>query len=146
MHLLDFPNIVIKGSELQLPFQACLKVEKFGDLILKATEPQMVLFNLYDDWLKTISSYTVSIARPLCVLFCRCWVRQEPGLRDSSQFGAWEHLARSLPGFSFGSIPLVLPVRCQCAQTEEAHYGLVCLGSFLLTNCTFFPSPRRSLV
>jgi len=56
--LLDFPNIVIKGSELQLPFQACLKVEKFGDLILKATEPQMVLFNLYDDWLRTISSYT----------------------------------------------------------------------------------------
>lgn len=63
MHLLDFPNIVIKGSELQLPFQACLKVEKFGDLILKATEPQMVLFNLYDDWLKTISSYTVSLGR-----------------------------------------------------------------------------------
>ena len=54
----DFPNIVIKGSELQLPFQACLKVEKFGDLILKATEPQMVMFNLYDDWLKSISSYT----------------------------------------------------------------------------------------
>lgn len=51
---------MIKGSELQLPFQACLKVEKFGDLILKATEPQMVLFNLYDDWLKTISSYTVT--------------------------------------------------------------------------------------
>lgn len=60
VHLLDFPNIVIKGSELQLPFQACLKVEKLGDLILKATEPQMVLFNLYDDWLKNISSYTVS--------------------------------------------------------------------------------------
>lgn len=58
VHLLDFPNIVIKGSELQLPFQACLKVEKFGDLILKAQEPQMVLFNIYDDWLKTISSYT----------------------------------------------------------------------------------------
>lgn len=55
---MDFPNIVIKGSELQLPFQSCLKIEKFGDLILKATEPQMVLFNIYDDWLKTISSYT----------------------------------------------------------------------------------------
>ena len=53
VHCLDFPNIVIKGSELQLPFQACLKVEKFGDMILKATEPQMCLFNLYDDWLKT---------------------------------------------------------------------------------------------
>merc|ERR1711871_1507027 len=58
VHLLDFPNIVIKGSELQLPFQACLKVEKFGDLILKATEPKMVLYNIYDDWLKSISSYT----------------------------------------------------------------------------------------
>ena len=34
------------------------QVEKFGDLILKASEPQMVLFNIYDDWLKTISSYT----------------------------------------------------------------------------------------
>jgi len=58
VHLIDFPNIVIKGSELQLPFQSCLKIEKFGDLILKATEPQMVLFNIYDDWLRTISSYT----------------------------------------------------------------------------------------
>ena len=36
----------------------CAQVEKFGDLILKASEPQMVLFNIYDDWLKTISSYT----------------------------------------------------------------------------------------
>jgi pre-mRNA-processing factor 8 len=58
VHLLDFPNIVIKGSELQLPFQAALKLEKFGDLILRATQPQMVLFSLYDDWLKSISSYT----------------------------------------------------------------------------------------
>jgi pre-mRNA-processing factor 8 len=58
VHCLDFPNIVLKGSELQLPFQAALKVEKFGDLILRATEPQMVLFNIYDDWLKSISSYT----------------------------------------------------------------------------------------
>ena len=55
------------GSELQLPFQACLKVEKFGDLILKATEPQMVLFNIYDDWLKTISSYT-AFSRLLLIL------------------------------------------------------------------------------
>merc|ERR1712032_1464191 len=58
VHCLDFPNIVLKGSELQLPFQSALKVEKFGDLILRATEPQMVLFNIFDDWLKTISSYT----------------------------------------------------------------------------------------
>jgi len=58
VNLLDFPNIVITGSELQLPLQALLKIEKFGDLILKATENQMVLFNIYDDWLSSISSYT----------------------------------------------------------------------------------------
>ncbi|KAL1956742.1 hypothetical protein VTO42DRAFT_6892 [Malbranchea cinnamomea] len=58
VHLLDFPNISIRASELQLPFQAAMKIEKLADMILRATEPQMVLFNLYDDWLKTISSYT----------------------------------------------------------------------------------------
>eukprot|EP01029_Cantina_marsupialis_P024439 TRINITY_DN628_c0_g1_i5.p1 TRINITY_DN628_c0_g1~~TRINITY_DN628_c0_g1_i5.p1 ORF type:complete len:2322 (-),score=828.59 TRINITY_DN628_c0_g1_i5:259-7224(-) len=57
-HLLDFPNIVIKGSDLQLPFQAALKVEKLGDQILRATEPKMLLFNLYDDWLNSIGSFT----------------------------------------------------------------------------------------
>jgi len=58
VHLLDFPNISIRASELQLPFQAAMKVEKLGDMILRATEPQMVLFNLYDEWLKSVSSYT----------------------------------------------------------------------------------------
>merc|ERR1719382_1192412 len=67
VHLLDFPNIVIKGSELQLPFQACMKIEKFGDLILKATQPEMVLFNLYDDWLKSISSFT-AFSRMILIL------------------------------------------------------------------------------
>ncbi|KAL9609088.1 MAG: hypothetical protein Q9167_006120 [Letrouitia subvulpina] len=58
VHLLDFPNISIRASELQLPFQAAMKVEKLGDMILRATEPRMMLYNLYDEWLKTISSYT----------------------------------------------------------------------------------------
>jgi pre-mRNA-processing factor 8 len=58
VHLLDFPNVVIKGSELALPFQAALNVEKLGDLVMRATEPVMCLFNLYDDWLKSIASYT----------------------------------------------------------------------------------------
>ena len=68
VHLLDFPNIVIKGSQLELPFQACMKLEKFGDLILRATQPQMVLYSLYDDWLKSISSYT---AFSRCILLLR---------------------------------------------------------------------------
>eukprot|EP01059_Diplonema_ambulator_P028161 TRINITY_DN46898_c0_g1_i1.p1 TRINITY_DN46898_c0_g1~~TRINITY_DN46898_c0_g1_i1.p1 ORF type:complete len:2356 (+),score=890.26 TRINITY_DN46898_c0_g1_i1:207-7070(+) len=58
VHLLDFPNTVIKGSELSLPFKACLSVEKIGDLILKATEPQMVLFNVFDDWLQSVAAFT----------------------------------------------------------------------------------------
>ncbi|KAJ9460206.1 Pre-mRNA-processing-splicing factor 8A [Diplonema papillatum] len=58
VHLLDFPNIVIKSSELSLPFQSCLKIEKLGDLIMQATEPQMVLFTLYDDWVPTVSNTT----------------------------------------------------------------------------------------
>jgi len=58
VHLLDFPNIVIKGSELQLPFQAILRIEKFGDLILRASKPELAIFNLYDDWLQSISSFT----------------------------------------------------------------------------------------
>ena len=41
-----------------------MKIEKFGDLILKATQPEMVLFNLYDDWLKSISSYTAFSPEP----------------------------------------------------------------------------------
>ena len=49
-----FPFIYNSHTPSYYPVQ----VEKLGDMILKATEPQMVLFNLYDDWLKTISSYT----------------------------------------------------------------------------------------
>ncbi|ODV81188.1 PROCN-domain-containing protein [Suhomyces tanzawaensis NRRL Y-17324] len=58
VHMLDFPNISIRSSELHLPFASALKVEKLANVVLKANEPQMVLFNIYDDWLKSISPYT----------------------------------------------------------------------------------------
>jgi len=67
---MNFFNIVIRGSELQLPFRAFLSGEKFGNLILKATEPQLVSFNLYDDWLKTISPYTVRLNIIILGIFC----------------------------------------------------------------------------
>lgn len=35
-----------------------MKVEKFGDRILKATQPEMLLYNLYDDWVQTVSNQT----------------------------------------------------------------------------------------
>merc|ERR1719204_2775453 len=88
VHLLDFPNIVIKGSELSLPFQSFANVEKFGDLILKATRPQMCLFSLYDDWLKTVSPYTafhrlILIFRALHVNPDRTKVILTPHLRNT---------------------------------------------------------------
>ncbi|KAJ2864702.1 Pre-mRNA-processing-splicing factor 8 [Coemansia aciculifera] len=56
--MLDFPNITIRGSEMQLPLQALLKIEKIGDMILKATEPKMSMWSCYDNWLATVSPYT----------------------------------------------------------------------------------------
>lgn len=58
VHMLDFPNIAIRPTELKLPFSAALSIDKLSDVVLKATEPQMVLFNIYDDWTERISSYT----------------------------------------------------------------------------------------
>lgn len=58
VHMLDFPNIAIRPTELKLPFSAALSIDKLSDVVLKATEPQMVLFNIYDDWTKSVSSYT----------------------------------------------------------------------------------------
>ena len=64
-----------------MSLQAALKVEKFGDLILKATEPQMVLFNIYDDWLKTVSSYTAFLR---LVLILRCSSSLDPESKAGS--------------------------------------------------------------
>ncbi|ODQ79585.1 hypothetical protein BABINDRAFT_171747 [Babjeviella inositovora NRRL Y-12698] len=58
LHMLDFPNVSIRPSELHLPFANALKIDKLSDIVMRANEPQMVLFNLYDDWLKSISAYT----------------------------------------------------------------------------------------
>lgn len=54
----DFPNIVIKGSELQIPFKALLQVDKLGDLVARADGPKSCLWSLYDDWPRVNSSYT----------------------------------------------------------------------------------------
>lgn len=58
VHMLDFPNIAIRPTELRLPFSASMSIDKIADVVIKATGPQMVLFNIYDDWLESISSYT----------------------------------------------------------------------------------------
>jgi pre-mRNA-processing factor 8 len=58
VNFLDFPNIILRASELVLPFQSILKIEQLGDLVMQANEPRMVLYSMYDDWLETIQSYT----------------------------------------------------------------------------------------
>jgi pre-mRNA-processing factor 8 len=58
VHMLDFPTVAVRALELRLPFAAALKVDKLAEVVLRANEPQMVLFNLYDDWLDTILAYT----------------------------------------------------------------------------------------
>lgn len=67
VHMLDHPNISIRSSELHLPFAAALKIDKLSDVVMKATEPQMVLFNFYDNWLESISSYT-AFSRTILIL------------------------------------------------------------------------------
>lgn len=44
-----------------------MKIEKFGDLILKANEPKLLLFNLYDDWLKSVGANT-AFARMIMIM------------------------------------------------------------------------------
>lgn len=58
VHLLDFPNTVISGTDLQLPFQAILKCHRLGDLVVGAGMSRTLQFNLYDDWLCSVSSFT----------------------------------------------------------------------------------------
>lgn len=58
VHMLDFPNVAIRPTELKLPFSAAMSIDKLSDIVMRASEPKMVLYNIYDDWLDTISSYT----------------------------------------------------------------------------------------
>lgn len=36
IQLIDYPNISIQGSEIQLPFQSLLKIELFGEAVTNA--------------------------------------------------------------------------------------------------------------
>lgn len=58
VHMLDFPNIGIRPTELRMPFSAILAIEKVLKIVDEASEPKMVLLNLFDNWLESISPYT----------------------------------------------------------------------------------------
>lgn len=56
-NLRDF-NISLKRAEGYYPFMALLRVPKIENIIQLATESQMVLFNIYDNWMSAISSHS----------------------------------------------------------------------------------------
>ncbi|KAL6928706.1 hypothetical protein ACO0SA_002035 [Hanseniaspora valbyensis] len=58
VHMLDFPNIGIRPTELRMPFSSILAIDKLAKTVDEAEEPKMVLFNMFDDWLDSISPYT----------------------------------------------------------------------------------------
>ncbi|KAL7718050.1 Pre-mRNA-processing-splicing factor [Entamoeba marina] len=57
-HMTDFPSIVLKDAEMQLPFNAVLQLEKVNAAVSSANENSYLLFNIYDDWTESVSSYT----------------------------------------------------------------------------------------
>lgn len=78
LHLAEFPNITVKGSDMYLPLPAFMKIPKLADVVIHSSEPKMVLFNLYDDWLSTVSPYTafsrlMLIMRALAVNKTKSW-------------------------------------------------------------------------
>jgi pre-mRNA-processing factor 8 len=64
----DYPNMVLRGSDLSLPLQSILKLSKVGDLVMQATEPRIVVFNLYDDWAQTTTQSFTCFSRLLLLL------------------------------------------------------------------------------
>ncbi|MCH0629904.1 hypothetical protein JNB11_08040 [Kocuria palustris] len=55
---LDFPNLGLRNSELKLPFLAALKVPKLAAIVEDLEKPELVLLNLYDDWLQEVLPLT----------------------------------------------------------------------------------------
>jgi pre-mRNA-processing factor 8 len=58
IHMIDFPNIIIKGSLIKIPFQSLIKLNKIKKLVDDSLLNNLLIFNLYDDWLESISSFT----------------------------------------------------------------------------------------
>eukprot|EP01040_Poterioochromonas_malhamensis_P010344 gene10344-11252_t len=51
-----FPSIAVSTTKLGIMFQTLIRVEKLENLVSQALTSQLVLFNIYDDWLNTCSS------------------------------------------------------------------------------------------
>ena len=67
IQMIDFPNIIIKSSLIRIPFQSLVKLNKIRKIIDCSTLNNLLILNLYDDWLKSVSSFT-AFSRLLLIL------------------------------------------------------------------------------
>mmetsp|Transcript_44709 Transcript_44709/g.74621 ORF Transcript_44709/g.74621 Transcript_44709/m.74621 type:complete len:2266 (+) Transcript_44709:990-7787(+) len=67
VHLLDTSNIKVIGTDLLIPFYTLMKLNHINDVVLKSKVSKLLIFNIYDNWLKNSSSYT-AFARILLIL------------------------------------------------------------------------------
>nr|UXY88510.1 splicing factor Prp8 [Cryptomonas curvata] len=66
-HMIDFPNIIIKGSLIKIPFQSIIKLTRIKKMFDNSIYNNLLIFNVYDDWLESISSFT-AFSRLLLIL------------------------------------------------------------------------------
>ena len=67
IHMIEFPDIIIKGSLIKIPFRSLIKINRIKKLINRSSFCNLLVFNLYDNWLKTISTFT-AFSRLLLIL------------------------------------------------------------------------------
>eukprot|EP00477_Mikrocytos_mackini_P002140 GAHX01002346.1.p1 GENE.GAHX01002346.1~~GAHX01002346.1.p1 ORF type:complete len:2012 (-),score=317.38 GAHX01002346.1:41-6076(-) len=59
LHMIDFPNILTKTSDIKFHLKSLEFIPCFYDkIVLAATTSHLQIINLYDDWLQTISPFT----------------------------------------------------------------------------------------
>ena len=58
VQLIQYPSILIKNSEIKYSLQSLIKIRKIKDLINNTRNSKNFIINLYDDWLKNISTFT----------------------------------------------------------------------------------------
>jgi pre-mRNA-processing factor 8 len=67
VQLIDYPEILIKNTEIKVSLHCLLRINKFRKTITETISSENLIFNLYDDWLSKISTYT-SFSRLILIL------------------------------------------------------------------------------
>eukprot|EP01084_Bolivina_argentea_P265050 449142_1 len=106
-------NIIIRGCDLSLSFHSFMNIQMLNDLVSKAIESRMCLFNLYDDWLQTISMYN-AFSRLMLIFKClsvnqdktkailnQCSIKKSYHIWPSFVFNEWIEIEKQLQKLLF---------------------------------------------